>query len=93
MVDSRATHHITPHHSDFTSWSSADGSVSLGGHAEIKQIGTGMVTIRPSGSDKIIHLHNVMHVPDAGARYISVSALMKKGAQVHFSDENFTISL
>jgi len=92
MVDSGATHHITPHRSDFIDWTPAKGAVSLGGHAMITQIGTGTVAIRPSGGDKIVHLRNVMHVPDAGARYFSVSALMQKGAQIIFKDKKFTIS-
>jgi len=93
MVDSGATHHITPHRSDFISYTPAKGAVSLGGHAEIAQIGTGTVAIRPSGSDKIIHLLNVMHVPDAGARYFSVSALIQKGGQIAFKDRKLTISI
>ena len=93
MVDSGATHHITPHRSDFISWTPAAGVVSLGGHAEISQIGTGTVAIRPSGGDKIVHLHNVMHVPDAGARYFSVSALMQKGGQITFKDNILIISI
>ena len=93
MVDSGATHHITPHRSDFLTWSPAAGVVSLGGHAEITQIGTGVVAIRPSGGDKIVHLHDVMHVPDADARYFSVSALMLKGGQITFKDKRITISV
>jgi GAG-pre-integrase domain len=34
-----------------------------------------------------------MHVPDAGACYFSVSALMQKGGQISFKDKNFIISL
>ena len=68
------------------------GTVSLGGHAEIKQIGTGTVAIRPSGGDQIVHLRDVMHVPDAGARYFSVSAMLHKGGQIIFKDNKFTIS-
>jgi len=45
MVDSGATHHITLHQSDFFSWTPAQGVVSLGGYAEIDQIGTGTVEI------------------------------------------------
>jgi Reverse transcriptase (RNA-dependent DNA polymerase)/Integrase core domain/gag-polypeptide of LTR copia-type/GAG-pre-integrase domain len=93
MVDSGATHHITPHRSDFTNWTPAEGVVSLGGHAEIRQTGTGTVTIHPSGGTKIVHLHNVMHVPDAGARYFSVSALMQKGGQITFKDNKLSISV
>jgi hypothetical protein len=93
MVDSGATHHITPHKSDFISWTPAKGVVSLGGHAEIDQTGIGIVAIRPSGGDKIVHLHNVMHVPDAGARYFSVSALLQKGGQITFSNSKLSISV
>src|SRR6266436_1622626 len=93
MVDSGATHHITPHRSDFLSWSPAKGAVSLSGHAEISQIRTGSVTIRPSGGDRIVHLHDVMHVPNAGACYFSVSALMQKGGHILFKDRKLTISI
>jgi hypothetical protein len=93
MVDSSATNHITPHQSDFISWTSAKGTVSLRGHAEIAQIGIGTVSIRPSEGDQIVHLQNVMHVSDAGARYFSVSALMQKGAQILFKNNKLLISL
>ena len=79
MVDSGATHHITPHHSDFISWTAKSGTVSLGGHAEINQVGTGTVAIRPAGTTNTLHLHNVMHVPDAGMHYFSVGVFMQKG--------------
>ena len=78
MVDSRATHHITLHRSDFATWALACRSVSLGGHAEITQIRTGIVQIWPSGGDRDIHLQDVMHVPDAEAHYFSVSTLLSK---------------
>ena len=93
MVDSGATHHITPHRSDFASWRSTSGLVSLGGHAEIKQIGTGSVIVRPAGGDGNIKLtlHNVMHVPDAHARYFSVSALLRKGGKLTFDGTGFNL--
>ena len=54
MVDSGATHHISPHRLRLhRSWTPTKGKVSLGGHAEIDQIGTGTVEIRPLGGDKI----------------------------------------
>ena len=93
MVDSGATHHISPHRSDFISWTPTKGKVSLGGHAEINQISTGTVEIRPLGGDEIVHLQNVMHVPDAGAHYFSVSSLMQKGGQITFKDRKLTISV
>ena len=93
MVDSGVTHHITPHRSDFANWTPAKGVVSLGGHAEIAQTGIGTVAIRASGGNRIIHLHNVMHVPDAGSRYFSVSALMQKGGQITFQNHKLSISI
>ena len=45
IVDSRAMHHITLHRADFATWALAHRSVSLGGHAEIAQIGTRTVQI------------------------------------------------
>src|SRR6266566_1763240 len=53
LVDSGATHHITPHHSDFTSWTPAIGTVSLGGHAEIAQVGTGIEQLRSDHPEEI----------------------------------------
>ena len=93
MVDSGATHHITPHWYDFITWSPAKGVVSLGGHAEISQISIGTVAIWPSRSDKIVHLHNDMHVPDAGTCYFSVSALLKKGGHITFQSSKLLISV
>jgi hypothetical protein len=93
MVDSGATHHITPHRSDFIDWHPQDGTVSLREHAEIRQIGSGTVAIRPSGGDKIVHLRNVMHVPDAGARYFSVGAFMLKGGRLVFEDKHISFQL
>jgi hypothetical protein len=93
MVDSGATHHITPYHSDFIKWTPAQGTVSLGGHVEIYQMGIGTVSIRPSGEDHTIHLQNVMHIPDASACYFSVSTLMQRGGQIAFKDHKLQISL
>jgi hypothetical protein len=45
MVDSGATYYITPHHSDFIKWTLAQGTISLGGYAEIYQMGIGTVSI------------------------------------------------
>src|SRR6266849_6448956 len=93
MVDSSAMHHMTPHRSDFITWTPTKGVVSLGGHAEIQQIRSGTVENCPSGGDKIVHLHDVMHVPDADSCYFSVSALMQKGGQITFKDKKLVISV
>jgi Integrase core domain/gag-polypeptide of LTR copia-type/GAG-pre-integrase domain len=93
MVDSGATHHITPYRSDFVTWTPAKGTVSLGGHAEIAQIGIGTVIVKTIGGDRTsqLTLHNVMHVPDAQARYFSVGALLSKGGRIAFGERKFEI--
>ncbi len=93
MVDSGAMHHITLHQSDFATWAPARGSVSLGGHAEIAQIGTGTVQIRPSGGDRDVHLQDVIHVSNAEACYFSVSMLLSKGGKIIFEQNGFKIML
>ena len=40
-----------------------------------------------------MHLHDVMHVPDAGEHYFSVSALPKKGGHITFQSSKLLISV
>ena len=87
MVDSGATNHVSPHRSDFATWTPARGTLSWGGHAETPQIGTGTVILNPPGGDHSIKitLHDVMHVPNAKGRYFSVNAAADRGANVDFT--------
>jgi hypothetical protein len=95
MVDSSATHHITPYQLDFTSWAPAKSTISLSGHTEIKQIGSGKVVTKLVGGDQSIQLtlHNVMHVPEAHMCYFSVGALLCKGGRILFKNMGFEISM
>jgi hypothetical protein len=95
MVDSGTTHHITPYQLDFASWALAKGAISLGGHAEIQQIGSGKVVTKLVGGDRGIQLtlHDVMHVPEAHACYFSVGALLCKGGRILFKNMGFEISM
>ena len=62
MLDSGVTHHITPHRSDFSSYTPQTGSVCLGDKSAQDQIGVGSVVVRsPQGCT--ITLSNVLHVP------------------------------
>ena len=84
MLDSGATHHITPHTSDFISYSKIKGIVRLGDKSTVDQAGIGSVTIQcPEGYT--ITLSNVLHVPSVNTRFISISALDEKGAEVTFA--------
>ena len=91
MVDSGATHHITSHHSDFATWTLVKDIVSLEGHVEIAQIGIKTVALHPYRSDKIVHLHNIMHVPDARVHYFSISALMEQSGQITLKNKKLLI--
>ena len=93
MVDSRATHHIILHCLNFATWTPTKGVVSLGGHAEIAQIGIGTAALCSYGSDKMVHPHNVMHIPDAGACYFWVSALIEWDGQITFKNKKLLISV
>ena len=58
----------------------AQGTVSLGSHAEIKQIGSRTVVINLTGGDQKVQitLENIMHVSEANVHYFSVSVLLHK---------------
>ena len=92
MLDSGAMHHITPHRSDFSSYTPQTGSVCLGDKSTQDQIGVGSVIIRsPQGCT--ITLSNVLHVPGVQMHFISIGALTGKGAEVNFLKEGFQIIL
>jgi hypothetical protein len=95
MVDSGATHHITPYWLDFTSWALAKGAISLSGHAEIQQIGSGKVVTKLVGGDRGIQLtlHDIMHIPEAHVHYFSVGTLLCKGGRILFKNMGFEISM
>jgi transposase InsO family protein len=84
MLDSGATHHITPHISDFASYSKIKGVVRLGDKSTVDQAGIGSVTIK-SPEGYTITLNDVLHVPLVNTRFIAISALEAKGAEVIFA--------
>src|SRR5712675_442660 len=84
MIDSGATHHITPHASDFSSYSKIKGAVRLGDKSTVAQEGVGSVTIKTS-EGYMITLSNVLHVPMINTCFISVSALEIKGSEIIFA--------
>jgi len=85
MIDSGATHHITPHASDFKNYNKIKGTVCLGDKSEVAQEGIGSVTIK-SSKGYTITLSNILHVPSVNTRFIAVSALETKGGEVSFTN-------
>src|SRR5882672_10037920 len=84
MIDSGATHHISPHASDFKDYTKIKGAVRLGDKSEVAQEGIGSVTIK-SSEGYTITLSNVLHVPSINTRFIAVSTLEIKGGEVLFA--------
>src|SRR5712672_1892326 len=84
MLDSGATHHIMPHISDFISYSKIKGIVHLGDKSTVDQAGIGSVTIK-SPEGYTIMLSDVLHVPSVNTRFITISTLEDKGAEVIFA--------
>jgi hypothetical protein len=90
MMDSGATHHITPCRSDFKDYSLVNGTIRLGDKSTVNQIGVGTVVFKsPQGYE--ITLSNVLHVPAVKTRFMSTHALTQKGASVTFDNRAFKI--
>lgn len=64
MVNSRYTHHISPHRPDFADYTLVTGMVDLGGCAQISQVGSGTVKVWTM-EGVLLTLNDVMHVLDA----------------------------
>jgi hypothetical protein len=90
MMDSGATHHITPHRSDFKDYTLCKGSVRLGDKSTIDQVGVGSVVFTTSLGTPIT-LSNVLHIPQVKTRFMSTRALAQKGAEVSFTQASFKI--
>jgi hypothetical protein len=90
MMDSGATHHISPHRSDFKDYTPCKGSVRLGDKSTIDQVGVGSVVFKTSLGTPIT-LSNVLHIPQVKTRFLSTRALAQKGAEVTFTHGSFKI--
>ena len=92
MMDSGATHHITPYKTDFADYSPCLGTVRLGDRSTVNQVGVGSVIFKTSQGTQIT-LSNVLHIPDVKSRFLSTRALAQKGATVLFTQGSFEIAL
>jgi hypothetical protein len=90
MMDSGATHHITPHRSDFQTYTPCNGTVRLGDKSTIDQVGVGSVVFKMSLGTPIT-LSNVLHLPEVKMLFMSTHALAQKGADVTFTKDSFKI--
>lgn len=92
IVDSGSSSHLTPHRYDFAEYIELKETRNISGvNGEVvAAVGVGKVQIPfkdIEGGEGIVTLTNVLHIPEARFRLISVSQLMKKDVQVVFGDE------
>jgi hypothetical protein len=79
MMDSGATHHITPHRSDFETYTPCNGTVRLGDKSTIDQVGVGSVVFKTSLGTPIT-LSNVLHLPEVKMRFMRLGT---EGGRCH----------
>ena len=85
LMDSRATHHITPHCSDFVTYQPIKGSIHLSDKqgTVISQLGVGTATF--TGLEGIcITLKDAIYAPDVGNHILSLRSILDKGASIPF---------
>src|SRR6266404_5550185 len=88
MMDSGATHHISPHRSDFKDFTPSKGTVRIGDSSTISQEGVGTVVFKsPQGYS--LTLSNVLYVPAVKTCFMSTRALAQKGAEITFLKGHF----
>src|SRR6266702_5834640 len=92
MMDSGATHHMSPHRSDFVDYSQCHGTVRLGEKSTVDQVGVRSVVVKTSRGTQIT-LANVLHIPEIKTRFLSTCALVQRGATVLFDQGSFKIAV
>ena len=91
-MDCRATHHITPHCSDFVTYQSVKGTICLSDKqgTVISQLCVGTAAFTsPEGIH--ITLKDAIYVPDVGNCILSLRSILDKGASIPFHSQGFDI--
>ena len=92
MMDSGATHHMSPQKSDFVDYTPCPGTVRLGDKSTVDQVGVGSVVLKTSEGTQFT-LTNVLHIPKLKTRFLSTRALVERGATVLFDQRSFKIAV
>ena len=92
LIDSRATHHITPHCSDFVTYQSVKGTIHLSDKqgTVISQLGVG-ITAFTSLEGICITFKDTIYVPDIGNCILSLRSILDKVASIPFHLQGFDI--
>jgi hypothetical protein len=92
MMDSGATHHMSPQKSDFIDYTPCPGTVRLGDKLTVDQVGVGSVVLKTSEGTQLT-LTNVLHIPKLKTHFLSTCALVERGATVLFDQRSFKIAV
>ena len=91
-MDSGATHHITPHCSDFVTYQSVKGTICLSDKqgTVISQLSVGTAAFTsPEGI--CITLKDAIYAPNVGNHILSLRSILDKGASIPFHLQGFDI--
>ena len=95
MIDSGSFKAITPHKKDFNTYVTFQNPLpirALGGHL-LNAIAIGSVILKSNIGDEFVEIQDVLHVPTADGRLISVGQLIRKSMKVLFNDLNLTCTI
>jgi transposase InsO family protein len=92
MMDSGTTHHMSPYKPDFADYAPCQGSVSLGDKSSIGQIGVGSIYFKTCQGAQLT-LTNVLRIPELKTRFLSMRALVQRGATGLFDRGTFQIAV
>jgi hypothetical protein len=92
MMDSGAMHHITPHRSDFATYTLIKGTVCLRDKSTTDQVRVGTVALKTPQDHKIL-LSDVLHVPSVRTCFLSIGAVADKNTKILFDHKGFTVTI
>ena len=92
LMDSRATHYITPHWSDFVTYQSVKGIICLSDKqgTVISQLGVGTAAYT-SLEGIYITSKDVIYAPNIGNQILLLRSILDKGASIPFHSQGFDI--
>ena len=87
LLDSGASHHFTGNRDDFADYQALDYKLyakTANSKAEIVGVGTVLLrTVNRNGEEAIVILAQVLHMPSANARLISMGEFLMSGYSIH----------
>lgn len=86
ILDSGASDHMFGNKESFSTYQLiSNETIQLASKATMKAVGLGSVVLKSSELNRVITLHDVLHVPDMHEKnLISVNQLARKGCTVSF---------